>query len=178
MIIKQSALMSARLREHVVEKYSTKAASIAGRDTAFLSHSHLDRQLAEGLKTYLKERGWNVYIDWLDESMPDKVSSATAVKLKEKIRECDLFLFLATYNSCKLSRWCPWEIGIADGEKGTGKIIIIPTRDDNGHEYGNEYLGIYRKITEEYNLAGGEFAPAVVPVQGTPLFLKQFRASR
>ena len=177
MLIKQATLRSARSRERVVESYSAKAAFTAGRETAFLSHSHHDRQLAEGLQTYLKEKGWNVYIDWLDESMPEKVSAETAVKLKGKIRECNLFLFLATANSCKLSRWCPWEIGIADGEKGTNRIIIVPTQDDNGHEYGSEYLGIYRKITEEYNIAKSTFSPAIVPLNGTPTFINYYRAT-
>lgn len=54
------------------------------------------------------------------------------------------FLFLATPNSMK-SRWCPWEIGYADGTKANDNILIIPTEDSAGW-YGNEYLGLYRKI--------------------------------
>ena len=102
MFIKQATLRNARSLGVVVERYSTKEASIQGRETAFLSHSHFDRELAKGLRGYLKEMGWNVYIDWLDETMPETISGETAKRLKAKIRECQLFLFLATANSCRI----------------------------------------------------------------------------
>ena len=47
-----------------------------------------------------------------------------------------------------LCHWCPWEIGCADSIKGYEKILIIPTEDDFGNWYGNEYLQLYKKIDE------------------------------
>ena len=44
------------------------------------------------------------------------------------------------------SRWCPWEIGYADGKKPIESIFVIQTQDDAGRNYGNEYLGLYRSI--------------------------------
>ncbi len=178
MFIKQATLRNARSRGMIVERYSTKEASIQGRDTAFLSHSHFDRELAEGLRVYLKEMGWNVYIDWLDETMPEKISGETANRLKAKIKECQLFFFLATANSCLVSRWCPWEIGIADSQKGPDKVFIIPTKDDKGYEHGNEYLSIYRKITEERDQSLGRDLAAVMPPAGQGIWLKHFSGSK
>lgn len=43
------------------------------------------------------------------------------------------------------SRWCPWEIGYADGKKPIERIIVIPTRDGY-NTYGNEYLQLYRHV--------------------------------
>lgn len=174
MFIKQATLRNARSRGVIVERYSTKEASVHGRDTAFLSHSHLDRELAEGLRVYMKDMGWNVYIDWLDETMPDKISGETANRLKAKIKECQLFLFLATANSCQVSRWCPWELGIADSQKGSDKVFIIPTRDDRGYEHGSEYLAIYKKITEERDQSVGRDQAALMPPVGDGIWLKHF----
>lgn len=129
-----------RKSERVVEE-----ALRAGKQTAFLSHSHRDAELAKGLQGFLQSKGWHVYIDWEDTSMPSKVSRETAQKIKDKIGRLDWFLYLATGNSAT-SRWCPWEIGYADGVKDTDKIVIVPTRDSSGRSHGNEYLDLYRKI--------------------------------
>lgn len=111
--------------------------------SAFLSHSHLDAKLAEGIQKWFYEQGLDVYIDWQDATMPEKTNTETAKKIQDKINGNTLFFFLATQNSIK-SRWCPWEIGFANG---IGKrIFIIPTEDDKGTAYGNEYLGLYPSI--------------------------------
>lgn len=115
--------------------------------TAFLSHSHDDQQLVKGAVTLLQESGWKVYVDWADTTMPPTPNKETAAKIKDKIVSLNYFLFLATPNSMT-SRWCPWEIGYADGKKPHDKIIIIPTRDSSGRFYGNEYLQLYRRIEE------------------------------
>src|SRR5262249_25705220 len=68
----------------------------------------------------------------------------TAKRIQAKIIELDWFLFLATANSMS-SRWCPWEIGYADGKKQIDQIFIIPTQDGQ-KTHGNEYLQLYRRI--------------------------------
>ncbi len=120
-------------------------AKAARQQTAFLSHSHKDAQLAKGLQVLLKQQGWDVYIDWEDSTMPETPDRQTAEKIQTKIRQCNWFLFLATPNST-VSRWCPWEIGYADGKKPLDSIFIIPTTDNSGKFYGNEYLQLYRRI--------------------------------
>ena len=67
--------------------------------TAFLCHSHQDRDLVQGLINLLTRAGWHVYVDWMDSSMPTKPNRTTADKIKKRIRELDYFLFLATSNS-------------------------------------------------------------------------------
>lgn len=129
----------------------TVIAKRASQRTAFLCHSHHDRELALGLQIYLREQGLDLYIDWQDASMPSQPNAETAAKLRQRILTCDWFLFLATSNSMA-SRWCPWELGYADGEKAHDKIAIVPTRDGQT-THGNEYLQLYRRI--EVDAYGG-----------------------
>jgi len=112
--------------------------------TAFLCHSHKDATLVEGLLVLLQESGWNVYVDWKDASMPEIPNKETARNIRQRIEQANYFLFLATPNSLA-SRWCPWEIGVADGRKPSDDILVIPTRRGSTY-YGNEYLELYRRI--------------------------------
>lgn len=108
MPIRQSDLLNAGQRGQFSKRF--------GQPTAFLSHSHKDAQLALGLQALLNDQGWDVYIDWQDQTMPDKPDTETALNIKSAIVRADWFLFLATQHSTT-SRWCPWEIGFADGKK-------------------------------------------------------------
>ena len=112
------------------------------KKTAFLCHSHKDENLIIGLLVLFKEIGIDLYIDWKDHSMPEVPNGDTARKIQTRIKELDIFLFLATADS-KASRWCPWEIGYADSSRKG--IYIIPT-NDGYNSYGNEYLDLYSKI--------------------------------
>lgn len=131
----------------VVITKSLNEAKLQGLETAFLCHSHKDHELAIGLQVLMKENGWDIYIDWQDGDLPSSPDRVTAEKIQNKIKQTTWFLFLATPNSVS-SRWCPWEIGYADAVKIKDKILIIPTEDDSGNWYGNEYLQLYSKITE------------------------------
>ncbi len=121
-----------------------KSASIGKTKSAFLCHSHKDEDIVKGLIVLFQETGLDLYIDWRDHGMPDSPNAETARRIQQKIRDCNLFFFLASYNS-KTSRWCPWEIGYADSSQK--KIFIIPTSDSRD-TYGNEYLQLYPKIDE------------------------------
>ncbi|HEU4683776.1 MAG TPA: toll/interleukin-1 receptor domain-containing protein [Nitrospira sp.] len=112
--------------------------------TVFLCHSHLDQDIVKGLMVFWREAGWEVYVDWEDDSMPESPTSATAQAIKKRIVEMNYFVFLATPNSLK-SRWCPWEIGFADARKDNDRILLIPTTDGYSN-YGSEYLGLYRHL--------------------------------
>jgi len=131
-----------------------REARAAGKQTGFLGHSHLDSDLAKGVQGFLQDQGWEVYIDWEDTNMPDKPDRETAEKIQKKVCDLNWFLFLATGNSTK-SRWCPWEIGYADGVKKYDAILIIPTTDTSGTFYGNEYLQLYRCL---WKAQGGGYA--------------------
>lgn len=151
MAIKQRDLRSAAARApRVVIAKSLNEALSKNQQTAFLCHSHKDKNLVEGLQNLLNESGWNLYIDWLDEELLEPPDKNTASKIKYKIGQLNWFLFLATANSTG-SRWCPWEIGYADADKRHENILIIPTEDDSGRWHGNEYLQLYRQITDATN---------------------------
>jgi hypothetical protein len=123
---------------------SLREARSQSAKTAFLCHSHHDTDLARGLVTLLTEAGWRIYIDWADAEMPETPDRETAERIQQKIVELDFFLFLATANSMA-SRWCPWEIGYADGKKAVDRILLVRTTD-GGRTHGNEYLQIYRHL--------------------------------
>lgn len=141
MPIRQAELLAAQ-RRRVASRFVAMA---PGQKKAFLSHSHKDAALAQGLQTALAENGWELYIDWQDHEMPDRPTTETAERIKKAIIGADWFLFLATENSMG-SKWCPWEIGYADGKKPINRIAIVPTVDSGGRFHGNEYLGLYQKI--------------------------------
>lgn len=128
---------------------SLQEARIARKKTAFLSHSHLDAQKAKGLQILLAESGWNVFIDWEHNYLDDRPTKETAKWLQEAIVQADWLIYLATPNSQK-SRWCPWEIGYADGKKTASSILIVSTEDANG-TYGSEYLSLYKQISSTAN---------------------------
>jgi hypothetical protein len=161
MAIKTRDLRSASNRSgRVVVAKSLNEALAKNQQTAFLCHSHKDHELAKGLQVLMKENGWHLYIDWEDSEMPGTPNKETANRIKAKIWSIDWFLFLATDNSTQ-SRWCPWEIGFADSAKGYEKILIIPTEDDYGTWYGNEYLQLYKKMDEGSNKQTGKTGYAV-----------------
>ncbi|WP_372741804.1 toll/interleukin-1 receptor domain-containing protein [Neptunomonas sp.] len=161
MSIKTSDLRSASNRSgRVVLTKSIHEARAKNQQTAFLCHSHKDHELAKGLQVLMKEHGWNLYIDWEDSGMPSTPNKETANIIKTKIKTTDWFLFLATGNSTQ-SRWCPWEIGFADSSQDYEKILIIPTEDDYGNWYGNEYLQLYKKMDNGSNKLTGKSGYAV-----------------
>jgi len=146
MPIRQSDLRAASVSDGIYESAGTiRTAKADKRKTAFLCHSHRDQDLASRLESYLRRVGWNIYIDWKDASMPSTPSLETAEKIQARIVELDWFLFLATQNSMS-SRWCPWELGYADGRKGKEPIAVIPTVDDAGVSYGSEYMELYKRL--------------------------------
>lgn len=149
MPIRQSDLLNAGYNRSTQGQFASRA----GQPTAFLSHSHKDAILALGLQELLKNQGWDIYIDWQDQTMPEAPDGETAFNIKVAVVRADWFLFLATQNSMA-SRWCPWEIGFADGRKAHERIAIVPTMDNQGHFYGNEYLNLYNKIDVPTNGPG------------------------
>jgi len=116
----------------------------AADTTIFLSHSHKDKDLIQPAIAFLRSHGVSVYVDWMDEGMPDVVSGETAKKIKEKIHEQKKFLVMVTENS-KDSRWVPWELGFADPVKGMNHIASFPIAEKSDFTQ-NEYMKIYPKI--------------------------------
>jgi hypothetical protein len=130
--------------KNFAESYIVKS-KLQAKITIFLSHSHNDEEIAVGFQNILAQSGVFVYIDWQDSTLPDKPNRETAERIKEKIRNLDLFILLATNNALS-SKWCPWEIGIADSVKGYESILIVPIVDASNEFRGSEYLQLYRRI--------------------------------
>lgn len=114
--------------------------------SVFLSHKHTERSLMLKIKTLLEHLGISVYIDWLDEGMTSSTSGRTAQILKQKIKEHDKFILVAT-DGAIASKWCNWELGLGDAEKFyKDKIALFPIRQENRNWSGAEYLQIYPTI--------------------------------
>ncbi|MBR9779727.1 MAG: TIR domain-containing protein [Rhodospirillales bacterium] len=157
MAISQDTLRQNAQASSTTVRRSFHGAVVAGTQTAFLCHSHYDRSLAIGFRNYAERLGWDVYIDWLDEDMPERPTVETATRIQEQIKTRSHFLYLATRNSSE-SKWCPWEIGYANGAKSRKNILIIPTTD-SFQTHGNEYLGLYQRIEEVPGGGLGRFEP-------------------
>lgn len=138
-------LTRSEIKSFAGKKHFAKGSRSVADVSVFLSHSHKDRDLVEGVIGYLASLGISVYVDWQDGEMPETCTAETAGKIKMKITENQRFLLLATDNSIA-SVWVPWELGIADGLKGKEKIAILPVKNDYGSWTGNEYIGLYPTI--------------------------------
>ena len=128
--------------------HNFKAESKSLKKKIFLSHKHDEREILDGAISFLKKEGVDVYVDWLDDGMPKTTSGVTASRIKEKIKENDKFILLATEGAIN-SKWCNWELGLGDAAKYIHNIAILPVRRDNSTYSGAEYLSIYPHIDFE-----------------------------
>lgn len=132
--------------QHLTEWFANvKSDPTQARLSVFLSHSHKDRPLVEGLIRYFAKQGITIYVDWNDGAMPRVTDRETAAKLKKRIDTCSVFMVLATPNAID-SKWVPWEVGVADQMKGEERITVIPVADASGRYAGAEYLQLYRRF--------------------------------
>ena len=135
---------------------STGIRSGAG-NTVFISHKHDDLDEIQGFITYLeKEYHVTTYIDSMDKGMPMNTCAGTAERIKQVIGNSNKFILLATNNALS-SKWCNWEVGIADKTKlPVNNMAILPMLDRGQSLYhGNEYLEIYPYIEERVNIFNG-----------------------
>lgn len=119
------------------------------KTSIFLSHSHHDKEELEQAKIFFENLGISIYVDWADKTMPERTSGITAQQIKNQIISAnDKFILLATNNAIA-SKWCNWEVGIADAFKlNNKKIALLPIADNSGSWNGNEYLQIYPRIEQ------------------------------
>lgn len=169
--ITRSQLLTYARGFSIVNEYlgdiQAKAASASSSEadvTMFLSHSHKDRDLIQPAIVFLRSHGVKVYVDWMDQGMPDVISGETAKKLKERIRQQKKFLVLVTENS-KDSLWVPWELGYADPVKGMPHIATFPVAEHYDFAQ-NEYMKIYPKL---YLVASTWYVWQDDPLEFTPL---------
>lgn len=142
----------------------------SAKTSIFLSHSHNDKDVVQQAVTFFRTLGIAIYVDWMDETMPENTSGVTATNIKSKIISNDKFILLAT-NSAVASKWCNWEVGVGDTFKySTNKLAILPLADNNSTWTGNEYLQIYPRIEKKYSFINDDFE--LIFPNGTRMELK------
>lgn len=134
-----------------------KRAKYSYEISVFLSHKHDEKEIIKQAITLLNKLGVSVYVDWLDYGMPKNTDGSTAKRIKEKIRQNDKFILLAT-ESAIISKWCNWELGYGDAHKYLKNIAIMPITEKEDNSFsGSEYLQIYPLITSEYLFTIGTY---------------------
>lgn len=160
MIFEKGHFRSGRLQKSYINESLSRTKTFSTRNTydskatVFLSHKHKDIEELEeatGVIEMLEDLGAKVYIDSMDNTMPNQTSGETAQRIKEVIKYCDRFILLATAKAIE-SYWCNWELGIGDVHKYSSKIAILPVKEKGQYNFeykGNEYLQIYPSIDYE-----------------------------
>ena len=123
------------------------------KPTVFISHKHSDLEDLQGVIGVLEKHGAKIYIDSMDNKMPEQTSGETAQRIKEVIKFCKKFILLATDDAIE-SYWCNWELGIGDTHRYIENIAILPIKEKGTYDSnykGNEYLQVYPRIN--YNNA-------------------------
>ncbi len=144
MILTESDLRSAatEARKHPTEfaLLEEKSFDEAESYDLFVSHSFKDKDLVIGLRYKFKQCGYKAYVDWIDDHTLDRkaVTPRTAEIIRNRLDHCQGLAYVATANSTS-SKWCPWELGLADGK--IGRACILPVMDESFK--GSEYLGLY-----------------------------------
>lgn len=119
--------------------------SLKEKTSIFLCHSHLDKTTVNKIVMLFANLNIDIYVDWMDSTLPKKTDKSTASAIKRKINESDKFLFLATYNALR-SKWCNWELGLAYSSKGESDFAILPIESRSGNWIGSEYLQLYPEM--------------------------------
>ncbi len=160
MIFEKGHFRSTRLQKGYINESLSRTKTFSAKTaydlktTVFLSHKHSDIEELEeatGVIEMLEDLGVKVYIDSMDNKMPDQTSGETAQRIKEVIKYCDRFVLLATEKAIE-SYWCNWELGIGDVHKYSSRIAVLPIKEKGQYDFqykGNEYLQIYPHIDFE-----------------------------
>lgn len=108
----------------------------------FLSHSYEDARVVKQIKDMLSDKGYSVYVDWIEDDHLDRgeVTEETAEVLKSRMDRCGSLIYLAS-QSAESSVWMPWELGYMDAK--TGRVAVAPVLNDDENFEGREYLGLY-----------------------------------
>ncbi len=150
--LRQAAQQAFDLRKYDTYSYSTTHFDAAQIYDLFISHSFKDKDLVIGLYHLFTVAGYKVYIDWIDDSNLDRksVTPITAAIIRKRIERSKGASFISTANSTT-SKWCPWELGVADGMHN--RVCILPIMSTTEFR-GQEYLGLYPYL--EYEKVAGQ----------------------
>lgn len=169
MIFERGHFKSTRIQKSYINESLQETKSFSFRNkyeskpTVFISHKHSDledEKELEGIIELLEDLGAKIYIDSMDNKLPEQTSGDTAIRIKEVIKHCKKFVLLATKKAVE-SYWCNWELGFGDTHKYKDHIAIFAIKEKGEYDYkyaGNEYLQIYPSISyrdkSSYNIWG------------------------
>lgn len=139
----------------------------------FMSYRKKDKQWIKPIVDFLQARGVKVYIDYIDEQLPDKPSSETASILRQRIKDLYNFFLMATPNS-KDSKWIPWELWLGDGFDGYKNAIILPVTNYTHNWDKQEYFEIYGYVKEADNEDNKKTDWAVFYPDGSAIWLENW----
>ena len=134
---REKAYAANKLKEH-----GDRFSSLHSYDI-FLSHSYDDARIIKQIKEMLKEKGYTVYVDWIEDRHLNRkrVNTHSANLIRERMDSCASLLY-ATSESAESSVWMPWELGYMDAK--TNRVAVAPILDDESDDFnGREYLGLY-----------------------------------
>ncbi len=146
-LTKDQARAAARRGSNIFDQVAGMESFKDERFDIFLSHSIKDQELVSGVRVLLEEKGYKVYIDWVEDEELDRqyVDKETAERLRQRMRNCSSLIFIATDQS-SASKWMPWELGYFDGYK-PGAVAVFPLVDtERSTFHGQEYLGLYPAV--------------------------------
>jgi hypothetical protein len=116
----------------------------------FLSYSYPEKEVVEGLYFRLKEMGFTAYLDFITdrELNPDKVDKTTASVIRNRLANSSTLLFVVPASNV-ISKWTPWELGVADGQ-GRKCGLVGVTSEELGYARFQkaEFLTLYPSVEE------------------------------
>lgn len=129
--------------------YIAEAKSASAKSSVFLSHSSADDEHVGRIVLFFREFDAIVYADDFDTTLPDPPNVTTAATLRKRISDTQRFVVLVSPNS-RTSRWIPWELGIADSQKGVARVAILPVTQSGTEEAWTveKYFGLYPRIRQ------------------------------
>ena len=134
-LINFSAILNESVEPNVSEGYDI-----------FLSHSYKDKFLVAGLREAIKEAGFSIYVDWIDDPQLDRTNvTREAVELiRTRMTYCKSMIYAFSDNAVS-SMWMPWELGFMDGVKERVAIMQVneEVEGDTINYQGREYLSLY-----------------------------------
>lgn len=135
-----------RFTERIVESFSSQNKELLKFDI-FLSHSYRDKEYVKGLYFDLEDKGYSVYVDWIIDPHLSRtnVTKQTAELIRQRMKQSKTLVY-ATSENASTSKWMPWELGFADGDKGNCSILPIMNSSHASFK-GQEFLSIYPYIT-------------------------------
>jgi TIR domain len=135
---------TANAREALNESVETRFPSDYQTFDIFLSYRNADIELAVGVHTDLRKRGYKVYLDRIMDPHLDRsnVTAATAEQIRKRLMQSKSVFYIATDNA-EGSNWMPWELGFEDGYRG--KSAIVPVTNNQSFK-GTEFVAVYPRV--------------------------------